>query len=57
MPGGIPKTEKEREEEHKKKYGEESKPPEERKGLGPSQCNWTYVIAAFLAGLVLGLLI
>ena len=57
MPKGTPKTEKEREEEHKKKYGKESKPPQERMGTGPNQVNWAHVIAAFLAGIVVGLLI
>jgi len=57
LPKGVPKTEEERTEEHKEKYGEEAEPPVERKGLGAyAGTNWTAVALAFLAGLVIGLL-
>lgn len=54
----MPKTGEERTEEHKEKYGEEAEPPAERKGEGAyAGINWTAVVLAFLAGLVIGLLV
>ncbi|RLF60555.1 MAG: hypothetical protein DRN25_02395 [Thermoplasmata archaeon] len=35
MPLGIPRTEEERRERHKRIYGEGNEPPEKRLGLGP----------------------
>ncbi len=60
MPYGVPKTEEERIETHKAKYGEESEPPAQRQGLGAYRnagINWTWIILAFLAGFVVCILL
>lgn len=53
MPYGVPRTEGERIERHKGLYGEVSKPPEERLGLGPKYDNIGEVLFDLLPALPL----
>jgi len=54
MPAGEPRTEEERIERHEEIYGAGKIPPAERRGWGAYKPGLTWLLLAFLFGLVVG---